>query len=200
MASPAAATVAVPRPQAKPAAAPTTPAAEANPQAAFCTDLRRRVLECQNFNVPLSLVLLDIDDFKSVTDGLPSSVRNLVLETIGEFLAGSIQQIDLISRFGEGRFAIMLPGTNLSGAARFGERARTAIGACGMQVGGAEIHFTISLGLAEAGAADEANSLIKRADAALFASKAAGGNCAHLHNGETYEPVETAPGSVLAEC
>ncbi len=183
----------------KPAVAPVA-AADANPLAGFCTDLHRRVVECQNFKVPLSLVLLDIDDFKSVTDGLGHSVRELVLETIGEFLAGSIQEIDLISRYGEGRFAIMLPGTDLTGAATFGERARTAIAACGMQVGGSEIHFTISLGLAEAASADNAGSLIKRADAALFASKAAGGNCAHLHNGETYEPVRTAAGDVLAKC
>ncbi len=141
VAPPAAATVAVPRPQAKPTAAPTTPAAEANPLAAFCTDLRRRVLECQNFNVPLSLVLVDIDEFKSVTDGLGPSVRELVLETIGEFLAGSIQQIDLISRYGDGRFAIMLPGTNLpvlpgsvSGPAR-----RSALAACRL----AERRFTL---------------------------------------------------------
>ena len=63
------------------------------------------------------------------------------------------------------------------------------LAACGMQMGGKEVHFTISLGLAQAGAATIPASLIKRADAALFASKAAGGNCAHLHNGKTYEPV-----------
>lgn len=158
------------------------------------------MLECQNFNVPLSLVLLDIDDFKSITDGLGSSVRELVLETIGEFLSSSVQEIDLVSGYGEGRFAIMLPGTDLAGAAKFGERTRSAIGACGMQIGGSEIHFTISLGLAQASATDDPSSLIKRADAALFASKAAGGNCAHLHNGETYEPVETPSSDVFVEC
>ena len=180
------------------AAAP--PANDVRTLTAFCTDLRRRVLECQNFNVPLSLVLLDIDEFKSITDGFGPSVRELVLETIGEFLGSSIQEIDVVSRYGEGRFAIMLPGTDLAGAAQLGERARSAIAACGMQIGKSEIHFTISLGLAQAGASDDPSSLIKRADAALFASKAAGGNCAHSHNGKTYEPVVAPPRDSLVEC
>jgi diguanylate cyclase len=193
--------VAAPAP-ARPAAAeaPAAVTNDARTITAFCADLRRRVLECQNFNVPLSLLLLDIDDFKSITDGLGASVRELVIETIGEFLAGSVQEMDVVSRYGEGRFAIMLPGTDLAGASQLGERTRMALAACGMQIGGSEVHFTLSLGLAQAGAADDANSLIKRADAALFASKAAGGNCAHLHNGKTYEPVQTPRHGELAQC
>ncbi len=158
------------------------------------------MLECQNFNVPLSLVLLDIDEFKATTDGLGAKVRELVLETIGDFLSSSIKELDVVSRYGEGRFAIMLPGSHVKDAAKLGERSRSAIAACGMQIGGSEIHFTISLGLAQAGAGDDPSSLIKRADAALFASKAAGGNCAHLHNGETYQPVEALQRDAMVEC
>ena len=81
-----------------------------------------------------------------------------------------------------------------------GSRSRAAIAACGMQIGGKEVHFTISLGLAQAGNGRRPGSLIKRADAALFASKAAGGNCAHLHNGTTFESVVENQPESLVEC
>ncbi len=176
------------------------PAADARTLTAFCTDLRRRVLECQKFNVPLSLVLLDIDEFKAITGGLGASAQEMMLDTLEEFLGDSLQEMDVLSRYGEGHFAIMMPGTELAGAAKMGTRARTAIAACGMHIGGNEVHFTISLGLAQAGPADDPASLIKRADAALFASKAAGGNCAHLHNGTTFEPVAENPIDSFVEC
>ena len=63
------------------------PPADARTLTAFCADLRRRVIECQKFNVPLSLILLDIDEFKPITDGLGTSAQELMLETMGEFLA-----------------------------------------------------------------------------------------------------------------
>jgi diguanylate cyclase len=181
----------------QPAAAEQTPApaqAAAGPRGltAFCTDLRRRVLECQKYNVPLSLVLLDIDEFKTITDKLGSSGRELVVETINDFLGTALQEIDLVSRYGDGRFAIMMPGSDLGTAAGVAERIRATIDGAALQVGAAEMKFTVSLGLAQAQAADDASSLIKRADAALFASKAGGGNTAHLHNGTTCEPIAGA--------
>ena len=97
---------------------------------AFCTDLKRRVLECQKFAVPLTLVLLDIDDFKPLVDNLGTSARELVVNTLSEFLTMSLHDIDVVSHYGDGHFAIMMPGTELGGAIKMAERLRSVISSC----------------------------------------------------------------------
>ena len=94
---------------------------------AFCTDLKRRVLECQKFAVPLTLVLLDIDDFKPLVGNLGTSARDLVVTTMSEFLTMSLHDIDVVSHYGDGHFAIMMPGTELSGAIKMADRLRSVI-------------------------------------------------------------------------
>ncbi|HEX4142949.1 MAG TPA: GGDEF domain-containing protein [Pirellulales bacterium] len=154
---------------------------------AFCTDLKRRLLECQKFGVPLTLVLLDIDDFKPLVDNLGTSARELVVNTLSEFLTMSLHDIDVVSHYGDGHFAIMMPGTELGGAIKMAERLRSVISSCALPVRGEELRFTISLGLAQAQSSDDPRSLVKRADAALLASKEAGGNRVHQHTGERCE-------------
>ena len=155
---------------------------------AFCTDLKRRVLECQKFAVPLTLVLLDIDDFKPLVDNLGASARELVVNTMSEFLTMSLHDIDVVSHYGDGHFAIMMPGTELTGAIKMADRLRSVISSCALPVRGEQLRFTISLGLAQAQSSDDPRSLVTRADAALIASKGAGGNCVHQHTGERCEP------------
>jgi diguanylate cyclase len=162
-------------------------AMESRSPTAFCTDLKRRLLECQKFAVPLTLVLLDIDDFKPLVDNLGTSARELVVTTLSEFLTMSLHDIDVVSHYGDGHFAIMMPGTELVGAIKMAERLRSVISSCALPVRGEELRFTISLGLAQAQASDDPRSLVKRADAALFASKEAGGNRVHQHTGERCE-------------
>jgi diguanylate cyclase len=156
---------------------------------AFCADLRRRVMECQKFATPLTLVLLDIDDFKPLVDHLGNSARDLVVTTMSEFLTMSLHDIDVVSHYGDGHFAIMMPGTEMSGAIKMADRLRSVMAGCTLPVRGDELRFTLSLGLAEAQTSDDPRSLVKRADAALLASKGAGGNCIHWHNGQRCESV-----------
>ena len=146
------------------------------------------MLECQKFAVPLTLVLLDIDDFKPLVDNLGTSARELVVNTMSEFLTMSLHDIDVVSHYGDGHFAIMMPGTELTGAIKMADRLRSVISSCALPVRGEQLRFTISLGLAQAQSSDDPRSLVKRADAALLASKEAGGNCVHQHTGERCEP------------
>ena len=163
---------------------------------AFCADLRRRVMECQKFAVPLTLVLLDIDDFKPLVDHLGTSARDLVVTTMSEFLTMSLHDIDVVSHYGDGHFAIMMPGTEISGAIKMADRLRTVMAGCSLPVRGDELRFTLSLGLAQAQTSDDPRSLVRRADAALLASKGAGGNCVHWHNGERSESVHPVAAAV----
>ncbi len=101
---------------------------------AFCADLRRRVMECQKFATPLTLMLLDIDDFKPVVEHLGNSARDMVVTTMSEFLTMSLHDIDVVSHYGDGHFAIMMPGTELSGAIKMAERLRTVMAGCSLPV------------------------------------------------------------------
>jgi PleD family two-component response regulator len=70
------------------------------------------------------------------------------------------------------------------------ERVRTALASCSLDVGGGNsVRITVTLGLVEAGAQDDSTTLIKRAEAALGAAKAAGHNCTYVHAGDACEPV-----------
>jgi len=161
----------------------------------FCNELRGGVIQCQQHGAPLSLMLVDVDEFDVLSEKRGAAVGELILRSMAEFLDAALNELDVVSRFGSGRFAVMMPGTTLADAAHVGEHVRSAVAACTMQVKGSELRFTVSLGLAEASAADDPAALIKKADAALFSSKAAGRNCSHAHNGQHCEPVHA-----LAAC
>ena len=188
----------------KPAAtaAPTTPAkparsiamasGDAPNLATFYNDLRRRVIECQRFEVPLSLLLVDVDGYQALTDRLGAAGGEATFQNISESLSRTLGETDIASRYGHGQFAVMSPGANLESAVKTAETIRTSIGNSKLQLGGAELRITVSLGLVEAKPGDDATRLIERAEAALRASQAAGRNCTFIHTGETCEPAQLA--------
>ena len=161
----------------------------------FCDSLRGRMAQSRQQRAPLSLILVDVDNYKSLIEKLGPAVGDLVLQTMSEFLLASLSERDFIAPYGPGQFAAALPATDLASALRIAEGLRSAIAGCSVQIKGAPTHFTISLGVAEALPTDDSSSLIKRADAALFASKAAGRNCSHFHNGEACEPARSLVGA-----
>ena len=189
---PAAATAPAPTAPPKPIRAIAMASGDAPNLATFYTDLRRRVLECQRFSVPLSLLLVDVDNYQGLTERLGAASGEMVFQAISEFLNSTLGEMDIASRYGHGQFAVMSPGTNLEAAIKTAETIRTTVGACTMQLGAAELQITVSLGLVEAKPGDDATSLIERAEAALRASRAAGRNCTFLHTGETCEPAQLA--------
>jgi len=155
--------------------------------ASFYTDLRRRVIECQRFNVPLSLLLVDVDNYEGLTERLGAASGEMIFQAISEFLDSSLGEMDIASRYGHGQFAVMAPGSNAEAAVKMAEAIRTTMGACTMQLGGADLRITVSLGLVEATAGDDATTLIERADAALRAAREAGRNCTYVNTGEGCE-------------
>jgi diguanylate cyclase len=177
----AVASTAAPKAAAGQAASPPSSAQE-TPSAVFATDLRRRLLECQQYNVPLALMFVEIDDFSQLINDLGSATGELLLKTYSDLVGRSLTEMDVVSRLG-GRLAVMMPGTNLQGAVRAAERVRNAAAACRVKVRGEETRCTASLGVTEVLAGDTPASLSQRADSALLASKAAGKNCTHAHDG-----------------
>ncbi len=106
-----------------------------------------------------------------------------------------MREMDLVSRYGGEEFAVVLPATELEAAKLAAERAREAIAAEPFQFEGTELHVTVSVGVAQARAEDDAAALIGNADEALYASKGAGRKCSHYHDGTRCLPIGTVPSS-----
>jgi diguanylate cyclase (GGDEF)-like protein len=121
----------------------------------------------------LSVILVDIDHFKSVNDSHGHLVGDQVLVAIGKILNQNSRQIDLVGRWGGEEFLIVCPETKLAGASQLAEKLRCSIAAYVFPVVG---HKTGSFGVASLGALKDIDHLISRADAALYRAKKIGRN------------------------
>ncbi len=145
----------------------------------FQESLASEVERARRFEQPLALVLLDIDDFKSVNDTHGHQTGDAVLGAIGQVLRASSREIDVAARYGGEELALVLPGTDLDGAFNLSERVRAAIAALEIPLPGEDtpLRVTASLGVAELpGTSRDERTLVAAADEALYAAKAAGKN------------------------
>jgi diguanylate cyclase (GGDEF)-like protein len=133
---------------------------------------------CVRNNLPLSLVLFDIDHFKAIndTDGHPAG--DYVLGHIAALAKSIVRNEDIFARYGGEEFAIILKTTDASGALMLAERLRRLIDECEFEFEGKKIHVTISLGIATLAGGNLANweAMLKLADNLLYKSKNAGRN------------------------
>ncbi|MFN8607332.1 MAG: diguanylate cyclase [Vulcanimicrobiota bacterium] len=118
------------------------------------------------------LILLDVDHFKSFNDRFGHDVGDLVLQSVARGLWSELGPQALLARYGGEEFVVLLPGLELSAAFEVAERLRLAVPA--QSEGPYQCH--ISLGLAERQPGEDLNSLLKRADEALYRAKAKGRN------------------------
>ena len=127
---------------------------------------------------PLTLMILDIDHFKRVNDTYGHDSGDEVLKGFADRLRGIIRGGDLLCRLGGEEFVIVMPGVNVVAATRIAERARQAIEqeAFVMATSGQVINITTSIGLAERRDDNDPHQLYRRADQALYRSKAEGRN------------------------
>ena len=126
---------------------------------------------------PFSIILFDIDDFKSINDQFGHAAGDYVLREIPEALKGITRQHDHLGRFGGDEFLIVLRNTSLSNACSIAERVRSRIEDRVFLHEGEGLHITISLGVASADSSTQsADSLFKAADKANYNAKRDGGN------------------------
>jgi len=103
----------------------------------FYDRLAQEVARAQRYDLPLSLLMIDIDDFKGYNDRSGHRAGDALLRQLGAVLRSQVrQQIDLVARYGGEEFVVILPSTGMIGAARAGERLRDAVNE-GLHHGGA---------------------------------------------------------------
>jgi diguanylate cyclase (GGDEF)-like protein len=143
---------------------------------AFDEYLRMEVTRGRRYGRPLSLLLLDVDHFKWVNDGLGHQVGDHVLKRLGAALREAFRSTDRICRYGGDEFAIVFPETHKEEAARLGERLRVQLRST-FPDHVLQRSITVSLGVAgypEDG--EEPEKVLNAADRALYRAKASGRN------------------------
>lgn len=153
--------------------------------------LRQEFSEAVRYNLPFSILMLDIDHFKNVNDTYGHDVGDIVLRNLGALIKNFIRESDSVARYGGEEIVIILPLTDGQAAASMAERLRHEIEQCVMvpaesEKGITEIRITASIGVAEyAPELLNADELVKRADKAMYRAKEEGRNRVFLSDGTT---------------
>jgi diguanylate cyclase (GGDEF)-like protein/PAS domain S-box-containing protein len=125
----------------------------------------------------LSLLVLDLDRFKSVNDCFGHPVGDAVLREFAALLVRTFRAVDTVARIGGEEFAVLMPSTDRAQAALDAERLRVLAESLVVEADGQSIRFTVSGGLVTVDSdASDLDKLMKQADDALYAAKAAGRN------------------------
>lgn len=133
-------------------------------------ELERMIAQAHRYELPLSVVLIDLDHFKAVNDEHGHDTGDRALVQTVERVTAAVRDADLLGRWGGEEFLLLAPHTDYEAACALAERCRTAVGRSPMEVGA----VTASFGVATLDAADDARALLRRADLALYTAKQEG--------------------------
>lgn len=146
---------------------------------------QEEIMRSQRYNLPLSLVMLDLDDFKGHNDRLGHIAGDGILVNVSKTLSETVRSIDVVSRFGGEEFAILSPQTGAEEALRVAERVREAVSTNPLSPGRDSSTVNVSLSAGVATYPEQAGSLqelLDNADRALYRAKRSGKNRVLLYN------------------
>jgi diguanylate cyclase len=136
------------------------------------------------YKSPFAVMMLDIDWFKQVNDQQGHLNGDRLLQELARLFDQCIRETDIVARYGGEEFVVVMPHTDLAGACVFADRLRATVAE--------QLPITISGGVTAAREGDTAETLIGRADAALYGAKTAGRNRVFCHDGDDIQPVAPA--------
>ncbi len=139
--------------------------------------LEKEIRRARRYRVPLALLSFDIDRFKAVNDTYGYPVGDVALRIVAECARAVLRTTDMLVRSGGEEFQIIAPHTSAIDGLRMAEKVRQAIELA--EIPGCD-HVTVSIGVAQLGEQESADSLTQRVDAAVARAKRAGRNCVEL--------------------
>lgn len=144
----------------------------------FVRKLEEEKKRAVRYNLPLSVIMIDIDWFKKLNDGYGHEVGNIVLGELARISRECIRDVDVFARYGGEEFVVILPQTPLAEAKRIGERIRSEVENSVIDTGTkGKVKITVSIGVSsypENGRTEE--ELVTVADQALYKAKGSGKN------------------------
>jgi len=143
----------------------------------FQDQLTREIRRANRAATPLSLLLIDIDDFKSLNDRFGHAAGDELLHGLALIMNSTVRSSDLLARYGGEEFAVLAPGTDQDGAYQLAEKLRTAIAESSFILGDSMrlTRVTVSAGVSQF--KGDRKKFFEDADRALYRAKAAGKNC-----------------------
>lgn len=161
-------------------------------RAATCEILQRELERAEREQLPLSLILADIDFFKRINDTYGHLAGDAVLRETAQCMKSVVRPYDGIGRYGGEEFLLVLPGCDTDGAMTLAERLRESIESSALVLAEGIIPITLSLGVSTNDITQDMETLIGAADAALYRAKNNGRNRVELAAHD-----DTLEGSVL---
>jgi diguanylate cyclase len=149
-------------------------------RAAWSERLDHEVSQWQQHGNTLLLAMLDLDHFKRINDNYGHLAGDKVLKIIASVLRKRLRGTDFIARFGGEEFVLLMPATVPAVGAKLLENLRASIEACPFHFKGEPVTITLSMGLTAFRPGEHSDSVLKRADQALYRAKHAGRNRVEL--------------------
>jgi diguanylate cyclase (GGDEF)-like protein len=144
----------------------------------FQVRLDEELQRSKRHQIPIALLLIDVDDFKAVNDSAGHLAGDVVLRDLGEILRSCVRVFDVCARFGGEEFVIIMPGGTKENAFRIAERIRRRVEAYHPSEPSMEgLRITVSIGFSVSSATTAVSELLDLSDKALYAAKHAGKNC-----------------------
>ncbi len=143
----------------------------------FQDHLTREIKRVGRSGEKLSLLLIDIDDFKQLNDRLGHAAGDEILVGIAQILDESVRESDLLARYGGEEFVVLASATDIQGAYQLGEKIRTSIAEHAFRLDDTQrqLRVTVSVGVAEF--CGNRKRFFQKTDQALYRAKASGKNC-----------------------
>jgi diguanylate cyclase (GGDEF)-like protein/PAS domain S-box-containing protein len=144
----------------------------------FDFELARSIAHSERYGDTLGLLLIDVDDLKPINDRLGHLAGDDLLRGIAVRLGERLRRTDVLARIGGDEFAVLLPDTAAAKAVRVAEDLVRAVAESPIAVDGTQVQATVTAGATarEPGDDIDARGLLRQADQALYAAKAAGGD------------------------
>jgi diguanylate cyclase (GGDEF)-like protein len=139
--------------------------------------LEREVKRARRYRAPLALLSFDIDRFKAINDTYGHPVGDVALRTVADCVRALLRSSDVLVRSGGEEFHVIAPHTSAIDGLKMAEKIRHAVEQAAIP--GCD-HVTVSLGVAQLGEHESADSLVQRVEAAMARAKRAGRNCVEL--------------------
>ena len=140
----------------------------------FQEELEKEFQRSRRTGEPLSLLMIDLDDFKAINDTFGHKMGDQVLQAVASSFAGNARQYDLVARYGGEEFAVILPATDSGGAVEMGERLRLLVRAVAGRMKLQRLSASVGVASYPHPSITDAQGLVVEADSALYSAKAEG--------------------------
>jgi diguanylate cyclase (GGDEF)-like protein/PAS domain S-box-containing protein len=148
----------------------------------------RELSAAVRYSRPLAILMFDADDFKQINDTLGHAAGDQVLAQLAQTVAAKTRAVDVLARYGGDEFVILLPQTSAQQALPVADHIRESVAAMRLETDQGFASVTLSIGIAELWrmpADQNIESVVRRADQALYTAKAEGRNCTVIFSAET---------------